>query len=342
MTKGEAVIDALNHKQGTVPCQVNYTTVYADMVVKERGEPVDLDTLFDNYLMLEKYKRNRSVGPDTEIDLFGVKWDKSGEDGGDIGVPIEPPIVNTNIKPDGSYENYTMPKPNLEFARSQAKKLESDTGNRFRMFGVTVTLYERAWTLRGMENTLIDFLSEPDFIHHLMGRITDHHLELLDAVLDHDFEAVYLGDDWGSQKGLIMGPGIWREFIGPYLEKIVTKVKSKGKYVVLHSCGNNWDIIKDWINMGIDCYNTVQPEVYDLKRLKQEYGRDITFYGGISNQQFLPYASVSEVKEHCMRVLEIMAKDGGYILSPTHNITPDIPIENAFAIIEAANEFGNQ
>jgi len=338
-SKREIVIDALNHKQGPVPHQINYTKVYEAKEAQARGKAVDLDALFDNCMALNKYKRNRVIEPGVEVDLFGVKWDKRNDNGGDIGVTFDPPIISTEIKHDGSYYNYTMPEPDIGFARSQAEKLEKDSGDYFRMFGITVTLYERVWNLRGMENTLTDFICEPDFVHHILGKITDHHLALLDAVLDYDFDAFYFGDDWGSQKALIMGADIWREFIGPCLKKLVDKIKSKGKLVVLHSCGNNLDIIGDWVDMGIDCYETVQPEVYDLKMLKDEFGKHLSFYGGVSNQRFLPYATPDEVKAHCLGLMEFMAKDGGYILSPTHLITPDIPIENAFAIIEAAGEF---
>lgn len=341
-SKRDIVIDALLHKQGVVPHQVKYTAAYADMVTEKQGRAVDLDLLFENHITLAKYKSNKVLEPGIELDLFGIKWDKRNDDGGDIGVPFDPPIVSAELKPDGSFNDYVMPEPNYDFALRQAGKLEADGSGVFRMFGITVMLYERAWCLRGMENVLTDFLCEPEFTHHLLGRITDHHLALLDAVLDHDFEAIYLGDDWGSQKALIMGAETWRKFIGPCLRKIAAKARSKGKHVVLHSCGNNWDIIGDWIDMGVDCYETVQPEVYDLRKLKQEFGKDITFYGGISNQQFLPYATAAEVKAHCLELLEFMTKDGGYILSPTHTITPDIPIENAFAIIEAAKEFNGQ
>jgi len=341
-SKRELIIDALNHKEGAVPHQIRYTLVYADMISKAQGKPVDLEALFDNYIFFNKYKKNSVVEPGIELDLFGIKWDKRNDDGGDIGVPFDPPIVSAELKPDGSFYDYAMPKPNLEFACSQVRKLEDEGDDKFRMFGITVLMYERAWCLRGMENVLTDFLCEPDFTHYLLDRITDHHLALLDAVLDNDYEAIYLGDDWGSQKALIMGAETWRKFIGPCVRKLVQKAKSKGKYVFLHSCGNNWDIIGDWIDMGIDCYETVQPEVYDLKKLKHEFGKDITFYGAISNQQFLPHASAAEVKAHCLELLKYMAVDGGYILSPTHHITPDIPIENAFAIIEAANEFNQQ
>ncbi len=339
MNKRETVINALNHKNGPVPHQINYTGVYADMVARKEGWPVDLDGLFDNCLSMAKYKNNKAIGQDMEIDLFGLKWDKSGEDGGDIGMPIEPPIIDTELNPDGTYKNYVMPRPNLEFARAQAQKLHEDQSGRFRMFGITFALYERAWGLRGMENILMDFIAEPRFARRLLDDITNHHIELLDAVLDYDFEALYFADDWGSQNGLIMGPNVWREFIRPCFAKIVGKAKSKGKYVVLHSCGDNREILGDWIDIGVDCYNTVQPEIYDLRKLKNEFGRDLSFYGAISNQQFLPYATAAEVKKHCLELLEFMAVDGGYIISPTHSITPDIPIDNAFAIIEAAREF---
>ena len=326
MSKRKTVIDALHHKSGAVPHQINYTAAYADMVNQGKETPVDLDELFDNYIIMAKYKRNKVIGKDMELDLFGVTWDKSGEDGGDIGMPVDPPIISTDIKPDGSFVDYIMPQPDIDFATAQAKALEKDQNGCFRMFGLTVTMYERAWTLRGMENVLMEFISEPEFMHNLLAQITEHHLKLLDAILDYDFDAVYLGDDWGSQRGLIMGPGTWRTFIRPCMKKITEKIKSKGKFVVLHSCGDNLDIIGDWIDIGIDCYNTVQPEIYDLAKLKQEYGKYITFYGAVSSQQFLPYAGAPEVKEHCLKILDIMATDGGYILSPTHNITPDIPL----------------
>ena len=338
-TKREIVTDALKHKKGIVPHQINYTTVYADMVARTHGNPVDMDTLFDNSIFLLKYKKNTVIEPGVEVDLFGVKWDKRKDNGGDIGVPLDPPIVDTDVKPDGSYNEYKMPEPDLELALSQAKKLEADDRGFFRMFGITVTLYERVCYLRGIANTLEDFICEPDFIHHIMEQIIAHHMKIMDAVLDCDFDAVYFGDDWGSQKSLVMSVATWREFIRTHFSKLVKKVKSKGKLVILHSCGNNLDIIGDWIDMGIDCYETVQPEIYDLKKLKSEFGSDMAFFGGVSNQQFLPYATPSEVKSYCLNTMEYMAKDGGYILAPSHLITPDIPIENAYAIIEAAREF---
>ena len=337
MIKRDLVISALEHKAGPVPHQINYTIPYAEKAAMELGN-VNLDELFQNTMTLAKYKKNKIIGENVELDLMGLKWNKDIADGGDIGMPMDPPIKSPAFS-GSAFDGYTVPEPNLEFARAQAKSLEDDTRGMFRMFGITFALYERAWGLRGTEDLLTDFLWEPEFVQALFERITEHHLTLLDAVLDYDYEAVYFADDWGSQQGLIMGAQLWRKFIAPCFKKIVDKVKSKGKYLVLHSCGNNYDIIGDWIDIGVDCYQTVQPELYDLNVIKREFGSHITFYGAISTQQFLPYATAAEVKNQCLKVMDILAKDGGYILSPTHNITPDIPPANALAIKEAAQTY---
>jgi len=328
MTPRELVKQAvLNRRSDTaVPWQINYTSVYNDQF-KE-----DLDDLFENHLILHKYKKNKVIDTNIELDLFGLKWNKGADDGGDIGVPFDPPLAS------GDIDSYIFPEPNEEFALEQVRKLESDDSGRFRMFGLTMLLYERAWSLRGMEDYLADMLLEPDFVHELMRRIVEHHLKLLDLVLPYDFDAVYFGDDWGSQHGLIMGPDLWRKMIKPYMKQLCQKVKDSGKIVVLHCCGNIEEIIREMIDIGVDCWNTVQPEIYDLKKLKQEYGKDLCFYGGISNQGFLPYATPDEVERKSLEVLDIMS-GGGYILSPTHNLTPDIPIENALAVVKAAKKY---
>jgi uroporphyrinogen decarboxylase len=314
-----------------VPWQINYTSVYKD-IFNEKYPGKDIDAEFENNIFMAKYKNNRLIDKNTAVDLFGLKWDMSGEDGGDIGIPIDPPLAS------GDLSAYQFPEFNREFTLEQIKKLESDEVDRFRMFGVSFTLYERAWGLRGMEDLLADMLLEPKFVHELMRRITEHHLKLLDFILPYDIDAVYFADDWGSQKGLIMGPDLWRKMIKPYMKELCKKVKDSGKIVVLHCCGLIEEILGEFSEIGVDCWNTVQPELYDLKKIKEKYGGDLCFYGAISNQGFLPFATPEETYKKCLEVLDIMS-GGGYILSPTHSITPDIPIENAYAIVRAARKF---
>ena len=190
-----------------------------------------------------------------------------------------------------------------------------------------------------MSEALVNMIAEPEMTMSFLDRVEEHHHKLLDIVLSYDeIEAVYFGDDWGQQNGLIMGPTLWKEMIKPGMKRLFERVKSKGKYVVLHSCGDLRQIMPDLIDMGVDVYNTVQPEIYDLDMLKREYGKDLTFYGGISTQQFMPFATPEETKEMTKRVIDKMASGGGYILSPTHAVTPDIPLENVEAMIQVAKD----
>jgi uroporphyrinogen decarboxylase len=122
------------------------------------------------------------------------------------------------------------------------------------------------------------------------------------------------------------------------MSKMFERIKESGKYVCLHSCGDIRDILPDLVDMGLDIYNTIQPEIYNLSTLKREYGKYMTFYGGISTQQFLPYASADEVGELTREVKDIMGKNGGYILAPTHSVTDDIPVDNVMAMVKVAQE----
>ncbi|MCL2665513.1 MAG: hypothetical protein FWE82_07870 [Defluviitaleaceae bacterium] len=336
LTRREAVKNAIaRNGGGHTPWQVDFTSVYDEIYAKKYGGC--LDTAFENHILLAKYKKKTPIAPGSKIetDLFNIKWDMSAEDGGDIGLPFDPPLA------DYETDAYRFPEIDKDFALGQLKKFDEDKNARYRLYGVTFTLYERAWSLCGMENLLAGMVAEPDFVHELMRRIVEHHIKLMDTVLNGEFDGVLFGDDWGSQNGLIMGAAHWRTFIKPYMKTLCRKAKDSGKQTILHCCGDISEILKEIIEIGVDCYNTVQPELYDLQKLKREYGRDLCFFGGISNQGFLPYATPDEVETKCLKTLSVLAKGGGYILSPTHSLTPDIPIENAFAIVKAAKKFNS-
>lgn len=330
--KRTRIIDAISHKQTDyVPWNFELTPGAVENVKRLSGCD-DAFEYLENHMVRMKYKKNTRLTNGNEKDLFGVTWMDS-KDGGDVGIIAEYPLEEDEI---GAYQ---FPKVEKEFASGLCDQLEADKMEHFTMFSITMGYFERSWSLRGMENIMIDMCINEEFTYQLYEKILDHHLELLDTILDRDFDAVYFGDDWGQQRGAIMGPHMWRKYIKPGFKEMFRKVKSKGKYVVLHSCGDIEDFFPDLIDMGLDVYNTVQPEIYDLQKIKQEYGRDLTFYGGISTQQFLPFATADQVKEKTKEVLDIMYKDGGYILSPTHTATPDIPAENLLAMIEEVKNY---
>lgn len=328
----ERIIRAIRQEPSDmIPWNIEMTAGFATNVSKMFPEE-DPEDVLRNHMLRVKYKKNRLCENGESIDLFGVRW-KKAEDGGDVGIVAQYPLEEM----EAELGDYRFPDINVELANSICDRLESER-NRFTMFSITMGFFERAWSLRGMENALMDMVLEPGFTEELYDHILEHHMRLLDNILERNFDAIYFGDDWGQQQGLIMGPELWRRYIKPGVSKIFEKIKRKGKYVVLHSCGDLREIMPDLVEMGVDVYNTVQPEIYDLKKLKIEFGKDICFYGGISTQQFLPYAAPEEVEKKTLEVLRIM-DGGGYILSPTHAVTPDIPVENVLAMLRANERY---
>lgn len=327
MSFKQRVIDSINHRQTSVtPWQIDLTAGFTRALQAQTG-CADAESFLGNHLTRAKYKKNTALGKDREMDLFGVTWQATA-DGGDVGVVVGFPLK------ESSPDDYDFPDVNESFAREICLSLQNDLSDRFRLFSLTMCFFERAWSLRGMENLLMDMCLDEKGTRRLFERILQHHLALLDIALEYDFEGVYFGDDWGQQRGLIMGPDLWRKYIKPGIAQMYDKVKSKGKYIIQHSCGDLRSILPDLVEMGLDVYNTVQPEIYDLRGLKAEYGQHLTFYGGISTQQFLPYANPTECGRMAKDMLGLMGGDGGYIFAPTHAVTPDIPVDNVLALVE--------
>jgi len=147
-------------------------------------------------------------------------------------------------------------------------------------------------------------------------------------------DCVHLGDDWGSQNGLVIGSEMWKEFVKPYFNKTCKAAKNRGLLLSLHCCGKVDEIFPDMVEAGVDVFDPFQPEVMDIFSLKEEYRNKLAFWGGLSVQQTLPYGTPEDVKVETKKLLNELAVGGGYICSPSHSLTDDIPVENINAFLE--------
>jgi len=335
MTRREIVIDALEHRETKpIPYTIGLTTQAAD-ALKNAGKDEGLEDSFGSYIISSYYDGWPTPVPGRPgyfRDDFGVVWNRNGADK-DIGV------IDGFIMGEPENSAYTFPEVDTQRLRREIERVLAERGDRFTMAGFGFSMFERAWTLMGMENVLVYMIECPEALEAFFDRICDFFLKVVDVALEYDLDAVHFGDDWGQQKGLIMGPAHWRRFIKPRMARLYARVKSKGKYVSQHSCGDCREIFPDLIEIGLDCYQTFQPEIYPVAEMKKLYGDKISFWGGVSTQRCLPRLSPKEVQAEIVQVMKAAGKNGGLIIAPTHSVPHDVPVENILAMAEV---FQNQ
>lgn len=337
MIKREVIRTVLEGKRPPyVPWSMGFTCEAKEKLRKHFGCD-DVEGPLENHLL----KLGSDIGFFTDLenqrvrDVFGVVWDRSIDR--DIG------NVEGQVLPEPTLKGYSFPNPlDRRFFNDIPEKIDRYP-DRFRVFQIGFSLYERAWTLRGMERLMLDFIDHPDFARELFSRIADYNIAQVREALKYDIDAVYFGDDWGQQHGLQMGPRRWREFIYPELERMYGVVRQAGKFVMIHSCGDVDELFDDLAAIGLNCFNPFQPEVMDIYRLLPQYRGRLAFYGGLSTQKTLPFGSVEDVRNEVRRLLEL-GREGGYIFAPAHDVEGDVPLENMLAAIEMVQrqpEFGN-
>ena len=323
-----AVIKAiLDWKQPPyVPWNLNFTLPAREKLQTYYGRR-NLEEVIQNHMV---YVENQTyffqdIGNDSVQDIFGVVWDRSVDK--DIGV------VKGQVLPQPTLKGYTFPDPLAPDVFEGIPEKITKYEDRYRVFGIGFSLYERAWTLRGLQTLLMDFYDNPKFVHTLFNAIADYNIAQTQEILKYDIDAVHFGDDWGQQHGLQMGPKLWYEFVYPMLKRMYSVVTSAGKKVFIHSCGDVDELFDDLVDIGLNCFNPFQPEVMDVATLIPQYRGRLAFYGGMSTQKTLPYGTTEDVHRETQKLLEL-GKDGGYIFSPAHDVPKDVPLENMLAFID--------
>lgn len=325
MTKKERVLKALRHEQPDItPWHISFTIPILEKLKKYYGRE-DVDEVVGNHFLVKEAEfKWEEIKKDYWKDEFGVIWDRRINK--DIGT-----VSNCVLENKKDLEKYKFP----EIGEWRFKGLENiNNKEKFVVFNYGFSLFERAWTLRGMENLLMDMVTDRPFVEELLDRILEFNLEIIRYASKYPIDAILFGDDWGQQRGLLMGPRYWREYIKPRIARMYKEVKEKGLYVAIHSCGCIDEIIPDLIEIGVDILNPFQPEVMDIYKVKEKYGEKLTFWGGVSTQKTLPYGTEEEVKKEVISLIKKIGKGGGFILSPAHAVPKDVPLRNVLVLIE--------
>jgi uroporphyrinogen decarboxylase len=328
MTPKQRVYAALDHREADiVPYNLPMSPEAQEKLRALRGEEA-MQGIVNHFLGagIDVMRKAREEG-DTFEDLFGTVWRQ-----GNIFHVLRAPL------PQPTLDGYQFPDLTRPELYAHLPKVCADYSDRFIFSGVGMAFFERAWALRGMQEILIDLVQHPRFVEQLLDRLMELHFVVIDHISQHPIDAVYFGDDFGQQRGLIMGPHHWRRYLKPRLREMYACAKKKGFRVMIHSCGDVSEILPDLIEIGVDILNPCQPEAMDLFALKREYGRDITFNGGIGTQWLLPRGTPQQVRDAVRDCIEKLGKDGGYVMEPTKAVLPDVPAENVAALYDAITQ----
>ena len=320
----ERVYQALNYQESDViPHNLGIDGSVAQQLDEHYGGR-DKWPKYENHIASTGFSwRAEDIGKDLFRDSFGVVWRQ-----GTINKIVEPIMKEPSIK------GFQWPELVNDSDIPKIEKFCQDYKDKFTTYIFGLLFFERAWALRGMENILMDFAIHPEFVVELFDKLMQLHLDSLDKILHLPIDCIHFSDDFGAQRGLIMGTGYWREFLKPRLAKMYGKVRDAGKVVFIHSCGDNTEIMDDLIEIGVQIWNPFQPESNDIFEMKRVYGNRITFDGGIGTQEILPYGTPEEVRQEIEDCARVLSKNGGYILGITKGIRAEVPVENAVAALE--------
>jgi len=278
--------------------------------------------------------------------------------GGTVPRGFKPGIVNDNItrnefgmhmKPTSLYvevvrcplenaskvsdiENYSFPDP---FASGRFEKARRDIDrygkNYFIIGDVEISLFELAWHLTGLEKYMIGMLCDEPWLNLLNDQVEEWSTGLALQLIKAGVDAIWFGEDLGSQTSTLISPDDWRMRFKPRHKRMIEKLKKENPdiIIIMHSDGAVAPLINDFIEIGVDVYNPVQPNVSgsDPQELKDKYGQHICFFGGIDQQDLLPNGTDEELELDIIKKISILGKGGGYMIAPAHILQNDVSPE---------------
>ena len=207
--------------------------------------------------------------------------------------------------------------------------------------GISIDIFEPAWFLRGMENMLCDFLSDPLMAEACLDRMMELKCEAAVRYAAAGVDVIIYGDDVGTERGMMIAPETWREWLKPRLIKAIQAAKDVNPDVLIyyHSDGDISLIIDELIECGIDILNPIQPECMDPVEIYNKYKDRISFWGAIGTQTTMPFGTTEDVRKTVQQLLDLCRNDGRLVLAPTHVLEPEVPLDNVDTFVNTVKSF---
>jgi uroporphyrinogen decarboxylase len=256
---------------------------------------------------------------------------------------VEYPMADAETVAD--IARFPFPEP-LEKGRFDlARRVAEQYGEQYAICGdLECTIFEASWHLTGLEKLLMDLTMEKDYVFELMNRVQEYSVGVGKELIGMGADILWLGDDMGTQRGMLISPEMWRKYFKERMRRIIESLKAESieVKVAYHCCGSYFPIIPDLIEIGIDILNALQPTAKDMEvgRLKELFGERVTLFGGMDVQDVLPFGTMDDVEREVRRVITAAGAGGGLLLAGSHNLQLDVSVEKLFRIFEIARKDG--
>jgi len=234
------------------------------------------------------------------------------------------------------------------YVAAEAKKLAQENEYAIMATPWLMFPFERAFAMQGMDKFLLNMAMSPDFAEALLRKNLSLCKQLMENFLTEigeNIDIIKIGDDLGTQDRLMISPKMYRKILKPIHMELIQHIKkfTKAK-IFFHTDGDVFDLIDDFIEIGVDILNPIQTsagKMADLEGLKARYGKNLIFCGAVDTQHILPHGTPEEVRQEMKRVINILGRDGGYMVASVHTIMHEVPPENILAMVDAVEEFGH-
>ena len=350
MNARQRVLAALNHEEADrVPVDLWFTSEVEDLLspLCDGLRGIDLRVALGHDLVMTD---SPNIGasyelpgtPEEYVCEWGVRWKwVTHAQGGRYTEAVAHPLAR-----HADLSSYQLPDPlgpRMQLIYEEARRTVQRYGRTHAVFGsLYQTIFEAAWLLRGMQNLLTDMVLNKDFAHALFDLLLQYSLVAGRQMIAQGVDVLWLGDDFGTQRGMLISPATWREFMKERYACLIATFKTQRPdlRIAYHCDGNIEPIIPDLIEIGVDVLNPVQPLAMDPAAIKRAFGHRLSLWGTVDVQRTFPLGSPQDVENEVRQRLRTIAPGGGFILCSAHRVQAGTPLENIQAYYRAARRFG--
>lgn len=333
-----------------IPMSISLSQEMADILLRYTGQ--DYNTLV--YKTLDVDRRSvspRYIGPPSKKypdgsyeNIFGVRMRDVNYGHGQYTEAVGFPLANAGSV--GEILRHSWPSAAWYDYNSIKETLDKYPDYPFTVGYHALGWF--SWDTRGMSQFLEDLILEPKIADAIIHEVSDfgyeYFIRLFSAgkdYVDKNFTAIHLADDWGTQEGLMISIDLFRRYFKSHYRRIIDIAHAAGVLVEFHCCGSAVELIPEFINIGVDILNPIQTSAKGMTPhlLKEKYGNEIAFSGGVDVQTVLPFSTPLQIRDEVFYLLDTMGKNGGYIIEPSHAIQVGTPPENILAMYKAVYEY---